>query len=740
MNFKKKDSKRSSYYVWFLGAKESKGLRGDQYVTSVLGYFLDAECQLEPSKVTLQVSSKGLKIVQILTVPRKLSKLSASQQTQLFANIHQANSADQQQSVLKTELVKHHIPHNSITWVYQEHDVICLILLLYNPITRCPVHVHAYRCDSMETASTLRHQLQAMINKPENQKKFRDIEARLSAKGLLNVHPVQPSLRPYSDGVGGNQATPSTSKTLNSDGRSTRTENSDGNSDTSDVGLSAYMAKGQATFNYAQPETSQGSRKNKNYFAQQKEHLIESKSKPSKSNSKSKREEEVEQPEPETVALFESLAAELRSKIGNPKMGPLLLPPKDYDGDKKKLAQANASKGSKQFCPLSRSESSGKSSSGIGSDEALSTDNKMKINQRRPLSQYDLSDTHQPQSFIEIDHHSFHDSRHHSSSQMIKANETLFNDQQSYRSDDSFDFHLDDLDLNIEEIEENVILKRSNSLGKSKSTFELHHDRSNSPLNTRQGQRMNNKNSSVNHCKYSSNTHYENYDKKVKSVHDLSKIQVTSQADKYPQVSRQEPYKLSDNLVVGRRKQRWAHSPSANISNNIIEYHHSSGMESAPKSGPNKHRQAFVEKFYFADHHSFSRDKSARPSDHSSRVDISYDGPKSLNYANEYRQTAAVERSVSPFAYSRSKANMVTTHQRVDASQIVPDFAAHRQLSKDHQSSYDMKIERSRQRQQHSSSAQMHKQLNQPNSRYSYALDYDHHFRRNEARLDYIKR
>ena len=94
-------------------------------------------------------------------------------------------------SVMKSEQVKHHIPHDSISWVYQEDDVICAILLLYNPITRCPVHIHAYRCDSIQTANNLHQQLQTLIDRPENQKKFREIEMRLAAKGLL-IPPMQP--------------------------------------------------------------------------------------------------------------------------------------------------------------------------------------------------------------------------------------------------------------------------------------------------------------------------------------------------------------------------------------------------------------------------------------------------------------------------------------------------------------------------------------------------------------------
>ena len=60
----KYDIKKSSYYVWFLGAKESRGLRGAEYVGPVVKHLVNREREQEPIKVTLQVSNKGLKIVQ----------------------------------------------------------------------------------------------------------------------------------------------------------------------------------------------------------------------------------------------------------------------------------------------------------------------------------------------------------------------------------------------------------------------------------------------------------------------------------------------------------------------------------------------------------------------------------------------------------------------------------------------------------------------------------------------------
>ncbi|XP_073948247.1 uncharacterized protein isoform X2 [Choristoneura fumiferana] len=151
----KKDIKKASYYVWFLGAQESRGLRGEEFALPAIQLLEDRARELEPFKVTLQVSHKGLKIIQNVTAKGK-------QQT-----------------------IKHFIPHGSITSAVVQGDVVACVLLLYNPLTGCPVHVHAYRCDSDHTAEMLYTHLLALIERPENQKKFADIERKLQMRGAL---------------------------------------------------------------------------------------------------------------------------------------------------------------------------------------------------------------------------------------------------------------------------------------------------------------------------------------------------------------------------------------------------------------------------------------------------------------------------------------------------------------------------------------------------------------------------
>lgn len=54
----KKDIKKASYYVWFLGAQESRGLRGEEFALPAIRILEERARDLEPFKVTLQVRDK----------------------------------------------------------------------------------------------------------------------------------------------------------------------------------------------------------------------------------------------------------------------------------------------------------------------------------------------------------------------------------------------------------------------------------------------------------------------------------------------------------------------------------------------------------------------------------------------------------------------------------------------------------------------------------------------------------
>lgn len=740
MNFKKsKDVKRASYYVWFLGSRESKGLRGDEYVSPVLNYMLDNECDLEPSKVTLQVSSKGLKIIQILTVPRKSSKLSADQQTQLFANSQRLKSeASTSSSLLKTEQVKHHIPHNSITWVYQEEDIICAILLLYNPITRCPVHVHAYRCDSIETADNLRQQLQALVSRPENQKKFCDIESRLAAKGLLlpasNHHFVDEevppeTVPPFTETHHYNSA----SKTLNSDGRSTRTEGSDENSEESNSSDLGYAIRSKRTnHGYGKhiplppPLMLNPSKKSSKIKS-----APVPVSKPEKGKlAKGKPKKPAEEPEVHlgaTSALYDSLAAELRDKLGNKKMGPLLLPPRDYDSAST-AANKEKNRTKQQMYLLTRSESSGKSSSGIGSDEALSSENQAKKAQL--YRHYRERDLREPQSFLDIERHK-------------RSNGYMFGDDEkplyslqmnTYSSNEEFGAN-DALEVDAEDIEEDVLFT-ANCNRKSKSTFDLT-PKFKPPPHLGKHQAI-----GASHLPLETNyrrsapfpsNEIDPYSERKSHINNLAKLFASN-----PNLSRaplKEVKQISDRsaFVIGRREQRQQGHASGNSPPTGSHFAHALPASRQAKAPP---------KFFFADAEfsdpkpghrlsSIENGKNSKVSNqrHLGRssgnlANLDYNnsnGPSSLGY---HQANQPVERSRSPQLYYSPRQE--TRYEPAPKSKQFVPLKSSSNSNRVHASSrfnenYDHELA-------------MRKKLEQPFSRYSY-IDVDHS---RESRFHYV--
>ncbi|XP_032678567.1 uncharacterized protein LOC116847570 [Odontomachus brunneus] len=208
-----KDVKKSFYYVWYLGAREAKGVDA---MPSAIAYLLERERLQEPFKVTLQVSNKGLKIIQ---------------------TVHPGGST--------RSAVKHLVPGHAVLAAVQREDIVAATLLLPNPATNNPVHVHAYRCDSVETAELLGGQLKALASHADNLARVTTGEGRIR-------------------------------NNLGSDGRSTR-----------------------------ESESSEGSG-------------------------------ELRHDPVQATTIYESLAAELRAKLGrgnsgDSNVGPILLPPRDYD-------------------------------------------------------------------------------------------------------------------------------------------------------------------------------------------------------------------------------------------------------------------------------------------------------------------------------------------------------------------------------------------------------------------------
>ena len=68
----KQDVKKSSYYVWFLGAKESKGLRGEEFIQPVVRY-LTSKASLQYSAATLLSTADVLEHLLACRTVRRLS-------------------------------------------------------------------------------------------------------------------------------------------------------------------------------------------------------------------------------------------------------------------------------------------------------------------------------------------------------------------------------------------------------------------------------------------------------------------------------------------------------------------------------------------------------------------------------------------------------------------------------------------------------------------------------------------
>lgn len=156
--------KKSSYYVWFLGAREVRGLRGPEYIASVIRGLLEREHKTgELFKMTIQVSPKGLKIIHNMPgAPNHFDKSG------------------------KSNAVKLSIPHHAVSSVFQKVDVVgCM--LIYDNHNKCPLTVQAYRCDSVKTANVLHSQLNILIERPENQKKVAEMESKLSSQKCVQA-------------------------------------------------------------------------------------------------------------------------------------------------------------------------------------------------------------------------------------------------------------------------------------------------------------------------------------------------------------------------------------------------------------------------------------------------------------------------------------------------------------------------------------------------------------------------
>ncbi|CAI5445855.1 unnamed protein product [Caenorhabditis angaria] len=155
---------KSHFYVWYLGSKEADGVRGSAVVLPVMRQLLKESFKKTPSKATVQISSKGLKLIQSVPAMSRSGKV-------------------------KMQLVKFQIAANCITYSIcgkaPFDDVIGVVMLVLNPEMQSPMHVHCYRCDSAETAQIMLANLQLLLSRPDVQRSISDLEHRLFLSGLL---------------------------------------------------------------------------------------------------------------------------------------------------------------------------------------------------------------------------------------------------------------------------------------------------------------------------------------------------------------------------------------------------------------------------------------------------------------------------------------------------------------------------------------------------------------------------
>uniref|UniRef100_A0AC34G5F9 Uncharacterized protein n=1 Tax=Panagrolaimus sp. ES5 TaxID=591445 RepID=A0AC34G5F9_9BILA len=68
-------SSKAHFYVWYLGSKEANGVRGPTVVLPVMRQLLRESFRKSVNKATVQVSNKGLKLIQSVLTMSKGGKM-----------------------------------------------------------------------------------------------------------------------------------------------------------------------------------------------------------------------------------------------------------------------------------------------------------------------------------------------------------------------------------------------------------------------------------------------------------------------------------------------------------------------------------------------------------------------------------------------------------------------------------------------------------------------------------------
>ena len=300
---------------------------------------------------------------------------------------------------LVADSLRHVVPSHAITYVRQSappnNDIVSVILLLYNPITKCPVHLHSYRCDSAETADLLSEQLQLLVDMPENQRKIRDLEQQLQSQGLY------PS-------AGQNQSRmriKSCDTELGGSSGDLLAGHSDSSSD--DVASNDVC---KSTMDLQRPVPLQS-------------------------------DPAISKTDQERIArLYDSLAAELRDKLSGAMSGkaaPLLLPPKDYEMAYEPETSRPAAKNpainnraGRSAIRSNKQTDNGSSSSGLSSGIGSDLDDPVAERSRNREWMRSVSCQEQPDNRHQLQHARQRNSYHDSSSSNILLHQHHHHQQQ----------------------------------------------------------------------------------------------------------------------------------------------------------------------------------------------------------------------------------------------------------------------------------------------------------------------
>ncbi|VDL74278.1 unnamed protein product [Nippostrongylus brasiliensis] len=139
---------KSHFYVWYLGSREADGVRGSAVVLPAMRQLLKDSFRKAPNKATVQISSKGLKLIQ--TVPAM------------------SRSGRVKMQVAKFQIAASCITYSLIGKVPFD-DVVGVVMLVLNPEMNSPMHL--------------------LISRPEIQRSIVDLEQRLFLAGLLVPRP-----------------------------------------------------------------------------------------------------------------------------------------------------------------------------------------------------------------------------------------------------------------------------------------------------------------------------------------------------------------------------------------------------------------------------------------------------------------------------------------------------------------------------------------------------------------------